>query len=76
METNLIEITKQYLATIKNPQSEVLLQKMFDISAKISKPRLAAGKAIVAYIKAEKSTRFSLAAEAEFETMVTAVNAA
>jgi hypothetical protein len=74
MEEQLIELAKQYVNMEIGPDSEIIGDKLFTLAAKVT-PCTAAGKSIVAYVKAEKSTDFSMAAGDEFETMVAAVNA-
>jgi len=69
MEQELIDIAKKYLgANITDPTSELLLDQLFEL-AKNVQPTTEAGKAIVAWIKAEEATDYSMSAETEFEAM-------
>lgn len=74
MEQKLIEIARKYLE-MDGPESEKLNNQLFDLAAKVN-PRTAAGKSIIAYVRAEKKTDFSMSAGDEFEAMLKALEAA
>jgi len=67
-EKRLIGIAQQYLNN-----SEQAIKELFDPETLAITPRTKAGRAIIAFVKAEKSTGFALAAGDEFEAMKAAV---
>ena len=74
-EQSLIEITRQYLnCDIDNTQSEILNNELFRLAELLPNPRTQAGRAIVAYVRQEIATDFSLACNDEFEAMQKAVH--
>jgi len=81
MENELIKVAKEYLQKeylqmdISDPRSEILNIKLFDLAAQVERPTTKVGRAIVAYVQAEKATDFSMAAGDEFEAMKKAVEA-
>lgn len=76
MEQKLIEIAKKYVETETGLESELLSDQLFDLAAQVSHPKTEAGRAIVAWTKAEYETDFSMSANDEFEAMCRAVSAA
>lgn len=76
-EQDLIGVAKRYLEMdTSEPGSEELNAALFDLAAHVKRPRTAAGRAIVAYVKAEQDTDYSMSAGNEFEAMVKAVKVA
>lgn len=68
MEQELIDTAKKYLASGDDPTSESLLDQLLELAKEIQ-PITRAGKAIVAWVKAEEATDFSMSAGTEFEAM-------
>ena len=76
METKLIHVAKRYIEMGIGPDSEVVGDELFDLAAQVKRPRTKAGQAVVALVRAEENTDFSMAAGDEFEKMCQAVRAA
>lgn len=74
MENKLIEVAKAYLTIdIADPASELLNIQLFNIAKQVKYPQTKAGKAIVAYVKSEEYTEYSMSAGDEFEAMELAI---
>jgi hypothetical protein len=76
MEQKLIEMAKQYIAIEAGPDTEIISDKLFTLAAQVSHPRTRAGRAIVAYVRAEEKTGYSLSANEEYDAMCLAVKSA
>lgn len=77
-ETKLIKMAKEFVERdVTDPQSEIVCADFWEFAETFSNPpETAAGKAIMAYVKAEIATDYSMLASDEFEAMCKAVNAA
>jgi|GEM_PF-6928139 len=76
-EKKLIELAKAFVERdVTDPQSELVCSAFWDFAETFGTPQTAIGKTIMAYVKEEIATDYSLAAGTEFDAMFRAVSAA